>query len=215
MANGRISTYIFLFVLFVLPLTIYFLFKGLTKPVFAVFPYAYTVDSSGDTLFHEVDNFSFESLTDPAFTQADLRKRMHVISFFNENDPTYTRLLNGSLRRVYDNVNEADFVRILSIHVTDSVPLSQGYIDSMEVDANAWAFVNATPDEAFPLAQKMGLNEFAYKSPTDGPFTAQMIALVDMEGRVRKYVYGTDLVGIRQLNEDIRALWLLEYKDKE
>jgi protein SCO1/2 len=204
-----------LFVLFVLPLTVYFLFKNFSHPVFQSFPYAYSLSESGDTIFQTLPEFTFSDAEGKPFTRDDMLGRVWVLSFFSEKDLMLSRVLNGNLRRVYDNIDEADFVNILSVHISDSVPLSAAYIDSMNVLPGKWQFVNASREAVFRIGKEaFHMEEFEHKSPADPPFTVKMIALIDKQGRVRKYVYGTDLVGIRQINEDIRALWLLEYKGK-
>ncbi len=210
-------SYLILFVLFVLPLLVYFLFKSLSRPVFQSFPYAFSLDSAtGDTLYHELPPFTFTDPEGKTFTREDMRGKIWIVSFFSEQDRRLSLVLNGNLRWVYENIEDADFASILSVHVTDSLPLSARYIDSMKVAPDKWKFVNASREAMFSLGKEaFRMEELRGKSPDDPPFTVKMIALVDKAGRVRKYVYGTDLVGIRELNEGIRALWLLEYRDKE
>ena len=216
-AGKNFWSYLILFVLFVLPLLVYFLFKNLSRPVFQSFPYAYSLSSTtGDTLYHELPPFTFTDTEGRPFTREDMRGKIWIVSFFSENDRRLSLVLNGNLRRVYENIEDADFVSLLSVHVTDSLPLSARYIDSMKVAPDKWKFVNASRESVFSLGKEaFRMEEFRGKMPADSPFTVKMIALVDPAGRVRRYVYGTDLVGIRQFNEDIRALWLLEYRDKE
>jgi protein SCO1/2 len=109
-------------------------------------------------------------------------------------------------------------VKLLSISTspdTDSLPVLQFWSNKYGGDASKWIFARGPIDKVWEIGLgAFSMKEFMDKTRNRIPFTARAIALVDKEGRVRKYYEGTNDFGIeKQLFEDLRALLTLEYKE--
>ncbi|MEM8899288.1 MAG: hypothetical protein AAGC85_14340 [Bacteroidota bacterium] len=195
----------------IVPPTLFVAFRYVSTQVFAEFPYQYKV-AGNDTTYYEISPFTFQNVEGDSISEDILQDKIAVVSFFSTGDKLKTKVLNGNLRRVYKNVVDADFISMVSIHYgLDSI---QAYVDSMNVNADKWRFFVGDKQEVSTLALGMGMEEFSQLNTPNQSFTAQKVALIDRDGKVRNYYYGTDLGEIKTLNEDIRALILLEYPEE-
>jgi len=85
----------------------------------------------------------------------------------------------------------------------------------LAIEADKWAFVHGPRAEVFKLgAEAFRMPEFVGKSLDTKPFTPQSIALIDKEGRIRKYYPGTDLGQVRIITDDLRTLIVMEYPEE-
>lgn len=214
MAKKPPRVQLILFVLFVLPLSVYMIVKSISRPQFERVPFAYTITENGDSLVHELPPFSFTDQEGRTLTREDLLGTIYIISFIDPQDTLITRILNSNLDRLYKNVMEGANIRFMSVH-TDTSSLA-GYEKAQEVDAQKWAFVHGTREAVLRLGRDaFRLEAFEGKDTTNlQPFTAKDIALVDKAGRVRKYYAGTDLGNVRTITDDLRSLIVMEYPEE-
>lgn len=199
--------------MFVLPLVLYFLFKAVTRPVFKPFPYVYTALPTGDSIPMTLpEDFSWNGAQGTAVTPQTFQGKISVLSFFAPEDSLRNRVLNGNLERVYDNADEAGYIQLISLYTGDSAAhVFQRYIDRLEVDQDKWIHATGNPAHIEQFWKSMGLS-----SPDSSlyPVCLQQVALIDKEGRVRKIYMGTDLGEIKTLNEDLRAITIMEYPEE-
>lgn len=195
----------------IVPPVLFIAFRYVSTQVFTEFPYQYRI-AENDTIYYEMSPFTFTDVKGDSVSEEILEDKIAVISFFSQGDTRKTKVLNGNLRRVYKNIIDADFIKMVSIQYgLDSM---QTYVDSMDVNADKWHFLAGDKQGVSVLAKDMGMEEFALLNTPNQSFTAQKVALIDREGKVRNYYYGTDLGAIKTLNEDIRALILMEYPEE-
>ncbi|MEM6765000.1 MAG: hypothetical protein AAF824_10010 [Bacteroidota bacterium] len=212
MANRKYPwTTIITALVLIVPPALFVSFRYISTQVFTDFPYQYSVSGS-DTTYYQVPPFTFIDVEGDSVSDDILQNKIAVVSFFSTGDKLKTKVLNGNLRRVYKNVIDADFITMLSIHYgPDSI---QTYVDSMDVEKGKWDFLVGEKQAVTALALDMGFKEFTQLNTSKRPFTAQQVALIDKEGKVRNYYTATDLGEMKTLNEDIRALILLAYPEE-
>lgn len=213
MHNKDAKTGIILFILFVLPLTLYFLFRNSTTAQFEPVPRAYTILNNGDSLFHKLPIFSFIDQKGNVFDRERMLGNIYILSFMSLEDTLKTKILNSNLKRIHDNIEEGANIRIVSIHM-DSTSLVD-YAATMEINPDRWAFVYGRKAEVYRIAKDaFHMPEFASMDSTSPPFTPLTVALIDKEGNVRKYYPGTDLGQIRPITDDLRSLIVMEYPEE-
>lgn len=206
---------IVLVAIIVMPLIIFFVFKATSTAYFDSLPYQYSI-KNGDTLYHELPDFSFTDQDGDAFTDEDMRDQVYIVSFFREdvaNEKPVTMLLFAHLEKVYDNVEKADLVKIVSLTFDSTLNLKH-FSDSIGINTDRWHLAYGSRDEVFKLGlESFRLPEFKSHMRDSLTFTANSVALVDKEGKVRKYYDGVYLYDmVRVLAEDLRALLTIEYK---
>lgn len=207
-------TPIVLLILLALPLLLYFLVYSFSDPVFEKFPYAYKQDST----YYELPAYRFPAYKEGTFDLQELDDKIKLVSFFDQRDGLPTKVLNGHLKRIYDNITDADFIEILSIHFGPDSLLGS-YVDSLvqeeEIDIAKWHFVQADSLGANELAEAIGVSELKLRSQQAPfkPFTVQAVSLVDRDNKVRKYYMGTDLGEVKKINEDLWSLIRMEYPE--
>ncbi|MEM7654649.1 MAG: hypothetical protein AAF399_00860 [Bacteroidota bacterium] len=209
---------IILFVVFVLPLLVFgFLYLG-TEQVFDSVPYEYHLVEGGDTVFHGISTFEFQEPDGTPITPEDLKGHITILSFFSTQDvDKVTTVLFGNLKRVYDNIEwELDPpYRFVSVNMGDSLAEVAAFSQDLEVDKENWKIVTGSQEDIYRLAtQGLVIPDFIRHTPGSEPFTAQTIALLDKEGKVRRYFVGTDLGEERKLQEDLIAMLRLEYPEE-
>lgn len=218
MANSSKLTKLIIFITFVIPPLIFAFFYLGTNQVFEEFSYEYHLIDKGDTVFHTYPSFAFQDLEGNPVGPEELKGKVCLVSFFTVHDDSFKRttVLNGNLRRVYDNIEwEKDPpFRFISINMGDSLPDILRYEAEMGVDKKNWTILRGSQEDIYRLAmQGFVMDEFATKRPGDEPFTAQTIAMVDKEGFVRRYFVATDLGQERKLQEDLIAILRLVYPE--
>lgn len=215
-----------LIVVVAFPLLIYFMVKFGSTAHFERLPHQYSLSATGDTIYHNMPDFAFTDQEGNSFTRSDMAGDVYIVSFFDgmeeihvtEKSDRYNFLLMPNLKKVYDNAKEAPMVKLLSISTspeTDSLPVLQFWSEKYGGDSDKWVFAKGSIEDVWNIGlNTFSMKEFMERTRNKGPFTARAIALVDKEGRVRKYYEGTNDFGIeKQLFEDLRALLTLEYKE--
>lgn len=194
-----------------LPLFAFLFLKYFSTSVYRKIPYLYEV-VDGDTLIYQIPNFKLNQVDGSQLSDTDLKGNISIISFFDKDYRLGTLVLNGNLDRVYKNVKDADFIKMVSIGL-DSASVSL-YADSLNVDSDIWTFTTGDTAEVVKLAQSIGLKDFEKNLFDSDVSGSNVVVVADKEGKVRYHFIGTDLADIKTLNEELRALIVLEYPEE-
>lgn len=203
--------------LILIPLVIYFLFRISTRPVFHKLPYQYSINTAGDTSYHVLPAFHFTNADGQPVTRDSLMGKVVIVSFFCNSDSNLTRILHHNLRKVYRNAENVPYIRIMSVTTApdqDSLPVLRAYQQRLEALPNKWMFVRGAREDVVAMGHDaFRMKDFGGKFRDMQPFTASSIALVDKEGRVRKYYDGSSMYDVEKiLSEDLWTLLALEYR---
>ncbi len=200
-----------LIIILVLPLLAFLFFRFFSTQVYRSIPYVFDV-VEGDTVHYKVPTFSLTDISGRQISHKDVEDNITIISFFDRKYGLGTKVLNGNLKRVYRNVEETDFIKLLSVSL-DTSELSS-YVDSMDVSSNTWLFLQGDTSEVIRLAEGIGFSKFKENLLKNEVSGSNEVAVIDKKGMVRYHFIGTDLADIKKLNEELRALVLLEYPEE-
>ena len=193
-----------------------FIYLGTTQEFEGV-PYEYDL-VDGDTVYHTLPVFSLVNTQGDTVTQEDLLGKIVLLSFFAVGDDSLskTTVLFGNLMRTYENIEwerEPPF-QFVSIATGDSVGAVRAFAQGQESDPTHWRFWTGKQEQVLEIAkQARGFAELASKQPGFEPFTSQRAALIDKEGRVRRYYMATDLQEERDIQEDLITLLRIDYPE--
>ena len=207
---------VFVALVLTLPLILYFAFKSISSPVFGTLPYVYKLNAAGDSLKRSLPPFQLKDRDGNTFDESILKDKISLISFFSPEDTLKNLVLNGNLERVYDNIKGTDYIQMLSVYtgelITDD---AQTYMQSREESPESWIFSTGDSTHIHNLIDQLGIREQEnVPIDSDKGFTAQHVVLIDKAGKLRKYFVATDLGEIRRINDDLRALTVLEYPEE-
>ncbi|MEM6631182.1 MAG: hypothetical protein AAF694_15985 [Bacteroidota bacterium] len=213
---------ILLILILVIPPILYFLFREISHPIFLTVPYQYHVSETGDSLAFELDSLPGTYIDGTPISFASHEGNILLIDFFSLKDTLRTTVLHGNLERVYDNIKDAGYIQMLSINTADTLNSELlEYAEKYESYGDAWqilwmdsAAVRNTGVDQLGIEEFSKWYEFMEKEGKFPEFTSQTIALVDKAGKVRQYFVATDLGQIKRINEDLRALTVLEYPNE-
>lgn len=209
-----------LLIALVLPLALLaFIYLG-TKQEFEGVPIQYDIQD-GDTVVHTLPVFSFVNTKGETITQDDLQGKIVLMSFFSVDgdslSQTKTKVLFGNLMRTYENVDwekDPPFL-FVSVNTGDSLAVVRAFAARQESEPEHWWFLGGNQEDVIRLGGKgLRLPEFTHATPGFQPFTSQRAALIDMEGRVRKYYVATDLQEERGIQEDLITLLRIDYPEE-
>ncbi|RMG31972.1 MAG: hypothetical protein D6730_00465 [Bacteroidetes bacterium] len=213
MEHNKRRIQLIVFAIFVLPITLYLVFKSISKPQFQPVPHSFSILDNGDTLYHKLPPFRFTDQNGKPFTREDMLGNISLMSFISPADTLLTKILISNLRRVHDNIVEGAHIRLVSVH-TDSTSLA-GFAAELGTDPQKWLFVHGPYQEVYRIGwEAFRLPDFEGKAPPAKPFTAQSVVLIDKAGEVRKVYAGTDLGSVRTITDDLRSLIVMEYPEE-
>lgn len=200
------------------PIALFFFLYFGAEQEFERVPYQYDL-SGGDTVYTTLPAFSMLRANGDSITDADLHGQITLMSFFAVDDDAdlKTTVLIGNLQRSFDNVDwemDPPFL-FVSVNTGDSLSAVKAFRSEIDADPDQWWLLHGDQAEVLSIAaESFGLTEFVGKQPSFKPFTAQQVALIDMDGRVRKIYVATDLQEERNIQEDLIALLRLDYPEE-
>ncbi|WP_162055733.1 SCO family protein [Pontibacter pamirensis] len=172
--------------------------------------------AQGDTVFHEIPDFSLLSKEGNIFTEAELEGAVYVTHFFTTDCPPACRKISSQLVRIQETFENKPEVKIVSITVNpedDSVEVLQNYAASYGAEADKWYFLTGDKQEIFRLA-KEGFFLPGAVEQQKLTNSSNHLTLVDKEGKIRGVYEGTDLKEIDRLKTEINVL-LDEYSKRK
>jgi hypothetical protein len=200
--------------LFVAPLALYFLTKGLTRPVFHEIPKAYSM-LGGDTVYHRLPAFSLPLLGGDSLHRADLEGNISFLHLFSLRDSQKAPIYRFHLQRMYDNLDLERYskVRLVSVCTEAQPEALAAWAAERKVDAAYWPVAYAGLDQSALLARSLFGPEQLSRDSLAGGFSLDMAVLLDKSGQARKYYTLSDLGAVRKMEEDFRAILLLDYPE--
>jgi protein SCO1 len=180
--------------------------------------------SIDDTLWHSVDDFSFQNQLGKTVSLADLPGKVIVADFFFTRCPSICPKLTANIRKLQDalstkdqfkQLNQAN-VQFLSFSVDperDSVSVLRAYGDKFGVNPDEWWLLTGPKKKIYDFSMnelKLGL---ADGEGVDSNFIhTQKLVLLDKEHVVRGYYNGLDSVDLAKLANDM--IFIMLEKDK-
>jgi len=169
----------------------------------------------GDTLYHQVPDFSFIDQNNEEITEKTLAGKIFITDFFFTRCPTICPVLTRQLVRVMNEFRTEPKLHILSHSIdpiNDSVPVLKRFAERYEVNWPNWHFLTGDTATIKSIAKK---GYFVTAIPGDG---AEMtdhsgkFILVDKDRVIRGYYNGTDSAEVNKMMYDIKVLLLEDMK---
>ena len=172
--------------------------------------------AEGDTIFHQIPDFSLLSQQGKAFTGADLEGSIYIANFFSTNCPSNCQKIASQLVRVQEAFETKPEVKIVSITAdpeNDAAETLQQFAAKYGAREDKWHFLKGNRQDVVRLAKE----GYFLPVPDEGQqsFTySDKLVLVDKEGKIRGIYEGTDLAEIDRLITEINVL-LDEYSKRK
>ena len=180
--------------------------------------------SIDDTIWHSVDDFSFQNQLGKTVSLADLPGKVIVADFFFTRCPSICPKLTANIKKLQDALSTKDqfkqlnpaYVQFLSFSVDperDSVSVLRTYGDRFGVNPDEWWLLTGPKKKIYDFSMnelKLGL---ADGEGVDSNFIhTQKLVLLDKEHVVRGYYNGLDSVDLAKLANDM--IFIMLEKDK-
>jgi protein SCO1/2 len=218
-----------------LPLSFYFIAKGLSRDKIHLPGYyvADRVDSSlvdgkmvKDSIFHQVADLRLTNqLGSLVSLNEDLKGRIVLVNFFFSTCPTVCPKLTahmGMIQKVFRRNPKMDrslenSVHFLSLTVDperDSFPALRAYAERYNADHDHWWFLTGDRKDIYNFARKeLRVVMEEGNGGADDFIHSQTMVLLDQDRYIRGYYNGLDTMEIRRCADDI-VLLTLEKKRK-
>jgi protein SCO1/2 len=212
-----------------LPLTGYFIVKGLSKNAL-VMPRHYIYDSVinkvekgkqiSDTAWHKIPDFTLTNQLGKTVGWNDMPGKVVVADFFFTNCPTICPRMTLNMKRLQNGITNArkvgstqpEFIQFISLSVDperDSVPELKEWADRFQIDPANWWLLTGPKKEIYDLSiEHMKLGLIDGKGIDTGFFHTDYIVLIDKYRNIRGYYHGLDTSAISKLSNDIVLLSL-------
>ncbi len=163
-----------------------------------------------DTLYHTIADFSFIDQDSTLVTNATFQDKIYVADFFFTSCRIICPIMKTQMLRVYDSVQNAPDVLILSHTIDpeyDTVELLHDFANRLGVKSDKWHFITGAKDSIYNIAQTSYFaTAMEDKTEPDGFIHSGAFLLIDKERRIRGKYDGTVEEDVNRLIADIRRL---------
>lgn len=218
-----------LLVALLLPLTGYFVIKGVSKNA-VVMPRHYIYDSVitktvdgkqvWDTLWHRLPDFTFTNQLGKKVGWKELEGKVVVADFFFTRCPTICPQLTKNMKRMQDGITNAqrvgnkmpNFIHFLSFTVDperDSVAALKNWADRFQINPDNWWLLTGDKKAIYDLSiEHMKVLAQDGKGEDTSFIHTDYMVLIDQQRNIRGYYHGLDTSAISRLSRDIVLLSL-------
>lgn len=166
--------------------------------------------SDGDTVYHQIPDFSFTNQYGEEYNQDSIRGMVYVSDFFFTKCPTICPKMAQQLLRIHDKFRDHPDFRILSHSIDpkyDTTAALQSYADKLGVgESRTWYFLSLPRDKVNETARQY-LAAALEDSTAAGGFThTGHFLLVDGERHIRSFCDGTKAEEVDRLMKEISIL---------
>ena len=164
---------------------------------------------NGDTVYHEVRDFSFIDQDSLPVTQETFAGKAYVVDFFFISCPTICPMVTKQMLRVYERFKDEDRLLLLAHTIDtkhDSVPRLKKYAENLGVSPEKWKFVTGAKDSIYSIANDYFSIAVENTDAPGGFDHSGRLILVDKNRRVRAFCDGTDPESVDRFMQDIETL---------
>ncbi len=163
----------------------------------------------GDTIYHQVPDFSFIDQDGNTVTNATFEDQIYVVDFFFIHCPSICPTVTRQMLRIYEKFETVDQVKLLAHTLDvkrDTVAALKRYAEKIHVKSEKWHFVTGEEEKIYDMADDYFIA--ANKDPeAPGGFDhSGRLILVDKNRRVRAFCEGTDEEDVTRFFGDIQKL---------
>lgn len=167
----------------------------------------------GDNQGHHVQDFSFVNQDGRTITNADVKGKIYVVSYFFATCKGICPKMNENMTKVYKAFKGNKDVLILSHTVDpvkDTVAALKAYSLRFDADASQWMFLTGDKKKLYDMARYSYLinaEDTAAGTKIEDDFIHdEHYVLVDRYGRIRGFYNGLENNDVGKLISDINAL---------
>jgi protein SCO1 len=167
------------------------------------------VSDSGDTIYHEIPDFSFIDQDSQVVNNATFAGKAYVADFFFIACPTICPKTAKQMLRIYDQFKTEPNLLLLAHTVApkyDTVAALNRYARNLGVESSKWHFVTGEQATIYDIAG--AYFSIAQEDPTaPGGFDhSGRLILVDKNRHVRSFCNGTEPEDVDRFMKDIEKL---------
>lgn len=179
--------------------------KNVNLPIFG----ERTLNENGDTIYHEIPQFSFIDQDSQRITNESMDGKMYIADFFFTSCPTICPKVKAQMLRIYQDFQSDTNVVLLSHTIDvkhDTIPKLRKYAAKLGVSGPKWHFVTGDEAEIYAIADDYW--SIALKNPdSPGGFDhSGRLLLVDDKRHMRAFCDGTDPESVDKFMERIKQL---------
>ncbi len=167
------------------------------------------VGEKGDTLFHEVKDFTFINQKGDSIRYSDLDGKIVVAGFFSIQCADSCIKLMEEMRRLQFLFEDDSLVRFLSFSLDpdrDSIPALDAYATSLKANADRWWLIYGNRDSILNLCRESFLIHPEINDDIENLQAPDQLILIDSKRRIRGYYDGMEKADVDTLRDEIKIL---------
>ncbi len=167
------------------------------------------VDANGDTIYHQIRDFSFVNQDSQIVTNATFAGKSYVADFFFIACPTICPKTAKQMLRIHDHFKTDSNLLLLAHTVApkyDTVAALNRYARNLGVESSKWHFVTGKQTTIYEIAKDYFSVALEDASAPGGFDHSGRLILVDKNRHVRSFCDGTDPVDVDRFIKDIEKL---------
>ncbi|MBK8655940.1 MAG: SCO family protein [Haliscomenobacter sp.] len=164
---------------------------------------------NGDTIYHQVRDFSFINQDSQEVNNATFEGKAYVVDFFFISCPTICPMVNKQMLRVYDRFKDDDRLLLLAHSIDtkhDTIPRLKQFAQNLGVSNDKWIFVTGIKDSIYSIANDYFSIAIEDPEAPGGFDHSGRLILVDKNRHVRSFCDGTDPESVDRFMKDIEVL---------
>jgi protein SCO1 len=225
--TSKITKWVVLFSIMVLPISVYLIFVyNARENFFVTLDYLVQNPESNEEPY-VIPDFSFTNQENQTFNSDSLRGKIYVATFFFATCPSICPAMNFHLKEIHDRFKGYPDFQLVSFTVDpekDSVAALATYGKKLGADPQRWKFLTGEKAALYQTASDFFISAMEDEMAEGGYLHSESAILVDWEGRLRsRRDDNGNLVGsydvlnptaLKELKEDIRVL-IAEYEKEK
>jgi protein SCO1/2 len=168
-----------------------------------------TITEDGDTLLHQIPDFTFMDQDSNIVTPATFAGKAYVADFFFISCPTICPTVKQQMLRIYDRFEGEDRLAFLSHTIDikyDTIPRLKKYAQNLGVDTDRWHFVTGEKEDIYGIANDYFSIAIEDPDVPGGYDHSGRLILVDPNRHIRSFCNGTDSAEVTAFMKDIELL---------
>ncbi len=164
---------------------------------------------NGDTIYHEVRDFSFINQDSQEVNNATFEGKAYVVDFFFISCPTICPMVTKQMLRVYDRFKDDDRLLLLAHTIDtkhDTIPRLRQYAQNLGVSTDKWIFVTGVKDSIYSIANDYFSIAIEDPEAPGGFDHSGRLILADKNRHVRSFCDVTDPDNVDRFMKESESL---------